>query len=143
MSGGPLGGTVGVRDNAESVESALADATTALEADGDLRNSRPAFEAAYIEGERTAAGLVMATAALGAMHGQWMPGHRGQVAASLLDARLAHALSFIDPRTTLALRLRIRAASEADYRSGENTRALAALDEARAAAWIRWRWPRR
>jgi hypothetical protein len=133
VSGGPLGGTVGVRDDAESVESVLADATTALEANGDLRDSRPVFEAAYIEGERAAAGLVMATAALG-LCGQWMPGHRGQVAASLLDARLAHALSFVDPRTTLALRLRIRAASEADYRSGENTRALAALDEARAAA---------
>ncbi len=89
VSGGPLGGTVGVRDDAESVESVLADATTALwRPTATCGTAGAVFEAAYIEGERTAAGLVMATAALG-LCGQWMPEHRGQVAASLLDARLA------------------------------------------------------
>jgi len=103
-----------------------------LEGSGDLRNSLYWFEAAYAEGERTADAFVMAKAALG-LSGLWVHDHRPQLAASLLGARLQHALSVVDPQSTLGLRLRIRAASEADHRTGESTRILAVLDEARAA----------
>jgi hypothetical protein len=90
-----------------------------------------ADEAAYAEGERTADGLVMGQAVLG-LCGLWVPEYRSQVAASLLEARLRHALSLVDPQSVLGLRLRIRAAGEADYRSGESGRVLGVLSQARA-----------
>jgi hypothetical protein len=58
--------------------------------------------------------------------------HSTHVNSSLMDARLKHVLPLVDPASTLALRLRIRAASEADYRQGEHARILGVLDEARA-----------
>src|SRR5712691_9313705 len=126
------GGRAGIRDGAGTVDSVLSYAAAALEGSGDLRNSLYWFEAAYAEGERTADAFVMAKAALG-LSGLWVHDHRPQLAASLLGARLQHALSVVDPQSTLGLRLRIRAASEADHRTGESTRILAVLDEARAA----------
>lgn len=126
MSGGR------VADAVMEAGSVLSSANAALEVEGDLRRSRYGFEAAYAEGERTADALVMAKAALG-LSGLWVPDHRPQVAASLLEARLRHALSLVDPQSSVALRLRIRAASEADHRTGGNSRVLAVLGEARAA----------
>lgn len=135
MSGGRVADAVtegAGRGDVESVSSILAYATAALEGSGDLRGSRYWFEAAYAEAERTADALVMARAALG-LSGLWVHEHRSQVAASLLEARLQHALSLVDPQSTLGLRLRIRTASEADHRTGGSARVLAVLDEARAA----------
>jgi hypothetical protein len=51
----------------------------------------------------------------------------------LLEARLQHVLTLLDPRSPLALRVRTRLAGEADYARGTHAAVLAALDEVRAA----------
>ncbi len=51
----------------------------------------------------------------------------------MLEARLAQSLSLLDASSALALRLRVRLAAEADYRSGGHDRVLGLLGEARQA----------
>src|SRR5262249_59000079 len=70
------------------------------------------FEAAYREAERTGDAKVMAEAVLG-LCGVWVHEHRTAAASSMIDARLRHVRSLIDPTSTLGLRLRIRAVAEA------------------------------
>ncbi len=53
--------------------------------------------------------------------------------AVLLEARLEHVLSLLDPHSSLALRVRTRLAGEADYLHGTSEAILAALELARAA----------
>jgi tetratricopeptide (TPR) repeat protein len=103
----------------------------ALEADGDLIAARQWFEAAYREAERAGDIHAMADAALG-LAGIWVHEHRTAAAAGLLQARLEHVLARLEPGSTLALRVRIRLAGEADYREGRHDRILALLNEARA-----------
>ncbi|GAA4457552.1 hypothetical protein GCM10023170_054020 [Phytohabitans houttuyneae] len=111
----------------------------ALEYEGDLAGARRWFEAAYVEAERTGDVAVMARAAVG-YGGLWVHEHRTAVAAGLFEARLAQAGALLDTadldpdeRRDLALRLRVRAAGEADYRAGRSATILALLDEARAS----------
>jgi len=111
---------------------ALADGDRSLHADGDLVASRSSFERAYQLAERAADTSAMATAALG-LSGLWVSERRTVTAAALLEARLQHVLSLLDPRSVLALRVRARLAAEADYRRGEHALILAILDEVRAA----------
>ena len=80
-------------------------------------------------------------AALG-LAGLWVCERRTVTSAVLLEARLQHVLSLLDPRSVLALRVRTRLAGEADYFRGTHTAILAALEEARAAR-IPNSWPRR
>ncbi|MEU8379426.1 hypothetical protein [Streptosporangium sp. NPDC048865] len=98
--------------------------------DGDLRAGRECFDAAYRAAESEGDGRAMALAALG-LSGLWVHEHRGVMAAASVEARLRHALSLVDPRSPLALRLRVRLAAEADYRSGGHAAVLAMLEEAR------------
>lgn len=119
-------------DMGVDAKSLLACAIKTLEVDGNLLDSRCWFEAAYLESERTGDKQAMARAALG-LCGLWVHEHRTAVTSSLIQARLRQSLALVDPASTLALRLRIRDASEADYRQGEHARVLAALDQARAA----------
>lgn len=114
------------------LQRALADGDQSLHADGDLVASRSSFERAYQLAERAADASAMATAALG-LAGLWVSERRTVTAAALLEARLQHALSLLDPRSVLALRVRARLAAEADYRRGEHAAILAVLGEARAA----------
>ncbi|MEU4541055.1 hypothetical protein AB0G15_40095 [Streptosporangium sp. NPDC023825] len=100
--------------------------------EGDLRSSRECFDAAYRAAESEGDGQAMALAALG-LSGLWVHEHRGVMAAASIEARLRHALSMVDPRSPEALRLRVRLAAEADYRSGGHATVLAALEEARRA----------
>src|SRR5204862_3120734 len=114
-----LGGAVAVAERAGGpAPSSLADGVRALADDGDLRAGRLHFERAYQAAERIGDADAMAGAALG-ISGLWVHEHRTTAATALQHVRLRRALSFVDPRSTVALRLRIRLAREAGYRSGE------------------------
>jgi len=112
---------------------ALADGAHARDVDGDLRTSRQTFEQAYQLAERAGDVQAMALAALG-LAGLWVSERRTVTGTVLLEARLEHVLSLLDPHSSLALRVRARLAGEADYRQGTHEAILAALDAARAAA---------
>jgi hypothetical protein len=115
------------------LRSALDRGDRALRVDGDLRTSRESFELAYQLAELTGEVESMAQAALG-LAGLWVSEHRTVLGAARLEDRLQHVLSLLDPGSSLALRIRIRLAGEADYLAGGNARILAILDEARATA---------
>ncbi|WP_235921504.1 hypothetical protein [Lentzea tibetensis] len=117
----------------EDAESFLAAGIRALHADGDLLAGRRWFDAAYGAGEQTGDALVMAEAALG-LGGLWVDEHRTAAGSGSLCARLRRSLRLIDPKSAVALRVRIRLAAEADYRAGAHTATLAVLDEARASS---------
>src|SRR5690349_20039320 len=113
------------------LQAALADGARALHEAGDLRASRDSFERAYRLAERGGDAESMALAALG-LAGLWVAERRTVTSPVLLEARLQHVLTLLDPRTVLALRVRIRLAGEADYARGTHAAVLAALDEVRA-----------
>lgn len=117
----------------EDIKRLLAGGARALAADGDLQTSRRWFEAAYQVAERAGEADAMAAAVLG-LGGLWVHEHRTAAASELLQARLRQVLSLLDPQSLLALRLQVRLAGETDYRTGEHTRILGLLDEARQAA---------
>lgn len=122
-----------VANPADDLAAALAAGAHALDQDGDLRASRQSFEHAYQLAERAGDARAMALAVLG-LAGFWLSERRTVTDAALLEARLEHVLSRLDPRSSLALRIRARLAGEADYRRGGHEAILAALDAARAAA---------
>jgi len=107
----------------------------ALDHEGDLAGARRWFEAAYVEAERAGDVSVMARAVVG-YGGLWVHEHRTAVAAGLFQSRLAHVSALVDAERDagLALRLRLRAVGEADYRAGRSENIMAVLDEARACA---------
>jgi tetratricopeptide (TPR) repeat protein len=114
------------------LECLLAEGARALIEDGNLLVSRERYEAAYLEAERIGDASAIAAAALG-LGGLWVHEHRTAAGSTQVQARLRHALSLVDPSTSLALQLRVRLAGETDYRTGQHTAILAALDEARRA----------
>lgn len=114
------------------IECLLADGALALSVDGNLLASRQKFEAAYLEAERVGDASAIAAAALG-LGGLWVHEHRTLAGSTQLQARLRHALSLVEPNTSLALQLRVRLAGEVDYRAGTHDAILAALNEARRA----------
>ncbi|MEV4170737.1 hypothetical protein [Nonomuraea sp. NPDC049709] len=116
----------------DDVEFALLRAERALHVEGDLRAGRQRFEAAYQAAERQGDDLAMARAALG-MSGVWVHEHRTAVEATQVRARQRHALTGIDPNSSLAVRLRARLHGEEDYRLGEHATILRTLAEARAS----------
>ncbi len=110
----------------------LADGARAQYADGDLSASRQYFEQAFQLAERAGDVRAMALAALG-LAGLWLSERRTMTGAVLLEARLEHVLSLLDPHSSLALRVRTRLAGEADYLHGTSEAILTALAAARAA----------
>jgi hypothetical protein len=122
-----------VPDPADGLAAALSAGAGAREVDGDLRASRQSFERAYQLAERAGDVQAMALAALG-LAGLWVSERRTVTGAVLLQARLEHVLLLLDPRSSLALRIRTRLAGEADYRRGGHEEILAELDAARATA---------
>jgi hypothetical protein len=114
-------------------EPLLASGDRALDVHGDLRASRSLFEQAYRVAEQSGDTHAMARAALG-LGGLWVHEHRTAAVSVLLQERLRQALSLADPRSSLALQLRVRLAAESDYRGGGQEAILAALHEARKAA---------
>jgi len=117
---------------AGALGSLLAAGSRALAADGDLVTSRERFEAAYREAERVGDAGAIAAAALG-LGGLWVHEQRTLAGSAQLRARLRHALSLVEPNSSVALQLRVRLAGEQDYRGGRHDGILAVLDEARRA----------
>jgi hypothetical protein len=117
---------------ADELKAALADGVRAQHEAGDLQASRDSFERAYRLAERAGDVESMALAALG-LAGLWVAERRTVTSTVLLEARLQHVLTLLDPRSALALRVRTRLAGEADYARGTHAAVLAALDEVRAA----------
>lgn len=113
--------------------SLLAGGTRALVAAGDLRTSRERFDDAYRAAERTGDAHTLVAAALG-LGGLWVHEHRSAAGATSLSERLRRALALVDPRSSLALRLRLRLTAETDYLSGRHASTLALLEEARSSA---------
>ncbi|GAA3815742.1 hypothetical protein GCM10022226_40630 [Sphaerisporangium flaviroseum] len=104
----------------------------ALFARGDLGTGRKWFDAAYREAERRDDGVATASAALG-LSGLWVHEHRTAADEAMVRVRQRHALSLIDPRSPLALRLRARLAAEEAFRTGDHAEILAMVPEARRA----------
>ncbi|WP_246268396.1 hypothetical protein [Acrocarpospora macrocephala] len=119
-------------DFGDGIEFTLVAGERALYVDGDLQAARRWFDDAYrmAQGENNAP--AMARAALG-LGGVWVHEHRTTVEAGLIRMRQRHALSAIDPRSTLALRLRARLAGEEDYRTAEHAAIIKIVAEARRA----------
>jgi hypothetical protein len=120
-------------ERAAELQAALTDGARALYTDGDLLASRQDFEQAYRLAERAGDVQAMALAVLG-LGGLWVSERRTVTGAVLLESRLEHVLSLLDPRSSLALRIRARLAGEADYLRGGHEAILAELAAARAAA---------
>ncbi len=116
----------------DGVEVSLRAGENALHVDGDLRTARKWFDRAYREGERQGESRAMARAALG-LGGLWVHEHRTAADAGFVRARQRRALSLVDPRSHLALRLRARLAGEEDYATGAHDHVLALVAEARRA----------
>ena len=117
----------------DELKAALADGARAQHEAGDLQASRDSFERAYRLAERAGDAESMALAALG-LAGLWVAERRTVTSTVLLEARLQHVLTLLDPRSALAVRVRTRLAGEADYARGTHAAVLAALDEVRALA---------
>ena len=120
-----------VTHEADELKAALADGARAQHETGDLQASRDSFERAYRLAERAGDAESMALAALG-LAGLWVAERRTVTSTVLLEARLQHVLTLLDPRSALALRVRTRLAGEADYARGTHAAVLATLDEVRA-----------
>lgn len=114
------------------VEGFLLAGERALLVEGNLRAGRRWFDAAYRGAEHRGDARAMGRAALG-LGGLWAHEHRTAAEAAMVRVRQQDVLGRIDPRSTLALRLRIRLAGEEDYRTGGHTAILAMLEEARRA----------
>jgi hypothetical protein len=110
----------------------LADGERALTDAGDLLASRESFGRAYQLAELTGEPEAMALAVLG-LAGLWVSERRTVAGMAMLESRLQHALSLLAAQSSLALRIRIRLAAEADYRDGTHDGILALLADARAA----------
>ncbi|KAA9158748.1 AfsR/SARP family transcriptional regulator [Amycolatopsis acidicola] len=110
----------------------LAAGARALLGEGDLRTGRRQFEIAYGLAERAGDGPGAAEAILG-LSGLWVHEHRTATGVHQLRTRLERALSAVGPDSPLALRLRVRLAGEADYRTAGHDRILARLRETRTA----------
>jgi hypothetical protein len=110
--------------------SLLAGGAEALWSEGDLRESRGWFDAAYLVAEHLGDGRSMAEAALGL--GGLRGGH--QPSAMIARDRLRRALAAVPSDEPLAFRLRTRPAAEEDNRVGGHARILACLDQARDLA---------
>ena len=120
-------------ERAAELQASLTDGARALYTDGDLLASRQDFEQAYRLAERAGDVQAMALAVL-SLGGLWVSERRTVTGAVLLESRLEHVLSLLDPRSSLALRIRARLAGEADYLRGGHEAILAELSAARAAA---------
>ncbi len=118
-------------DNSDKIGSLLAVGADALTQRGDLGAARQSYDAAYLMADGAGDEAAMALAALG-LSGLWVHEHRTAAGSALLQQRLSRALSAADPRSTLALRLRVRLAGQSDYDNGESANILAVLAEARA-----------
>ncbi|MFF4195081.1 hypothetical protein [Nonomuraea sp. NPDC001831] len=104
----------------------------ALYVNGDLQTARRWFDSAYRQAEACGDVPALARAALG-LGGVWVQEHRTCAESETVRARQRHALSLIDPCSSLALRLRIRMTGEEDYGAGGHEEILRLVARARSA----------
>lgn len=104
----------------------------ALYVNGDLQTARRWFDTAYRQAESCGDPPGLARASLG-LSGIWVQEHRTSAESEMVRARQRHALSLIDPCSSLALRLRTRMRGEQDYRAGEHAGMLRLLAQARGS----------
>ncbi|MGP4097426.1 hypothetical protein [Nonomuraea sp. KM90] len=104
----------------------------ALFVNGDLQTARRWFDTAYRYAEACADPPALARAALG-LGGIWVHEHRTCAESEMVRARQRHALSLIDPVSSLALRLRLRLRGEEDYRAGGHEEIMRLLARARGS----------
>src|SRR3954471_15332194 len=95
------------RDEAASM---VASGEHALHVEGDLAGARCWFTKAYEHAERAEDARLMALAAIG-LGGLWVHEHRSAADAASVEAGQRDALGALDPRSSLALRLRARGAT--------------------------------
>src|SRR5689334_19625987 len=127
----PSGGlTVGSLEVADDVPRLLARGAESLEVHGDMPESRRWFDAAIDAAARSEDAHAWALAVLGS-GGLWVHQQRTAAGFGQFQARIRRALQLVDPGSPIGLRLRARAAGEADYRSGEFTTIGSILQEAR------------
>src|ERR1700683_2574822 len=94
-----------VTDPADELTVMLANGTRAQYVDGDLSASRQHFEQAFQLAERAGDVRAMALADFG-LAGLLVSERRTMTGAVLLEARLEHVPSLLDPPSRLALRVR-------------------------------------
>ncbi|MFC4586347.1 ATP-binding protein [Sphaerisporangium corydalis] len=116
----------------DDIQLSLLAGERALYAQGDLGTGRKWFDVAYREAERRNDAVAMAYAVLG-LSGLWVHEHRTAVDTAQVRARQRRALSLIDPRSTLALRLRARLAAEEVFLTGAHEGILSMVAEARSS----------
>ncbi|MEO6083195.1 MAG: hypothetical protein ABIQ18_08815, partial [Umezawaea sp.] len=112
--------------------SMVASGEWALHVDGDLAGARCWFTKAYEHAERAGDPELVALAAVG-LGGLWVHEHRTATDAAAVEAHQREALSALDPRSSLALRMRARLAAEDDYRAVRSDTILPLVREAREA----------
>jgi hypothetical protein len=115
---------------ADDVHRLLARGAESLEVHGDMPASRRWFDAAINAADRSEDAQAWALAVLGS-GGLWVHEQRTAAGFGQFSARLRRALQLVDPASPTGLRLRARAAGEADYRTGEFTTIGSILQEAR------------
>lgn len=123
---------LGVRPPCAELRLSLVLGERALYVNGDLRTARRWFDAAYLQAQACGDPPALARAALG-LGGIWVREHRTAAESEMVRARQRHALSLIDPGSTLAQRLRVRMCGEADYHRGAHDEILRLLEQARGA----------
>jgi hypothetical protein len=64
----------------------------------------------------------------------WVHEHRTAAEAELMRSRIRHALTLVEPKSGIALRLRLRLTAESDYQAGGHANILELLEEARRVA---------
>ncbi|GGM85452.1 hypothetical protein GCM10007977_104050 [Dactylosporangium sucinum] len=101
--------------------------------DVDPRTGRSLAALAYALAAQIGHAEGMALALL-ELAGTWVHQDRGAVATARMEARLREVLRLLDPRSPLELRVRVRLAGEADYRTGQHAAVLEVLEEARRSA---------
>ncbi|MFN8080706.1 MAG: hypothetical protein U0Q19_14210 [Kineosporiaceae bacterium] len=114
-----------------SAEESLRAGELALHGSGDLVASRRAFAAAHAAAEQSRDAGALARAALG-MGGIWVHERRAPAEAATVEACQRAALAQPNLDAALTLRLQVRLAAEADYRTGRCDQVPALLDQARA-----------
>ncbi|NUR88222.1 MAG: hypothetical protein HOY71_29385, partial [Nonomuraea sp.] len=107
----------------------------ALYVNGDLQTARRWFDSAYERAQECGDVPALARAALG-LGGVWVREHRTSAESEMVRARQRHALSLIDPHSSLALRLRIRMCGEDDYRAGTHEAITRLVDLARSSGEV-------
>jgi len=121
---------VGSLEVADDVRRLLARGAESLEVHGDMPESKRWFDAAINAADRSEDAQAWALAVLGS-GGLWVHDQRTAAGFGQFQARLRRALQLVDPASPMGLRLRARAAGEADYRTGEFTTIGSILQEAR------------